>query len=149
MSDADYKAFMNNGKEWDRLRHIGYLPSEPEMQSLQAQNDALRKKYNRDPSLGEYPKFHTGGESLTAGWAQILPGELVFPSSLSSDIKTLISVATGITGKSTESITHNTTDNRREIKIDKLLNIENNRMEDDVDSEIFARQLSRAVLQIS
>jgi DNA repair exonuclease SbcCD ATPase subunit len=99
--------------------------------------------------LSKLPKFHTGGQSLTAGWAQVLPGELFFPSSLSTDLKTLIAVSSGITGKVAKGDSYSTTDNRKEIKIGTLLNVENMPMEDEIDGEILSRQLYRAVLSLA
>ena len=39
-------------------------------------------------------------------------------------------------------------DNRKEVKIGNLVNIENNHMEDEVDSNIFARELSRQLANL-
>jgi hypothetical protein len=140
MNHEDYTQFIANGKAW-------YSASAAEKIKLQAENDAMRAKYGIP--AGEYPKFHTGGQSLTAGWAQVLPGELFFPSSLSTDLKTLIAVSSGITGKVAKGDSYSTTDNRKEIKIGTLLNVENMPMEDEIDGEILSRQLYRAVLSLA
>jgi predicted HicB family RNase H-like nuclease len=142
MAHEDYTQFIANGKAW-------YSASEADKALLQAQNDALRVKYGRDPSAGEYPQFHTGGQSLSEGWAKVLPGELFFPASLSTDLKTLIAVSSGITGKVAKGDTYSTTDNRKEVKIGTLLSVENMNMEDEIDGETLARELNRAVLSLA
>lgn len=140
MSDSDYKQFIENGKKWEMLSAMGYTErNNEEMYMLRKSNDDLRKKYGRDPTLGEYPKFHTGAKTLSYGLAMFKPGELVFPPNLSEKLENLISVL------NTNPIPNKITDNRREIKIDKLLNIEKNVMEDQVDSRVLARELERAV----
>jgi TP901 family phage tail tape measure protein len=141
MTHEDYTQFISNGKAW-------YSASEADKALLQAQNDALRVKYGRDPSAGEYPQFHTGGQSLSEGWAKVLPGELFFPASLSTDLKTLIAVSSGITGKVAKGDSYSTTDNRKEVKIGTLLSVENMNMEDEIDGEILSRQLYRAALNL-
>ncbi len=142
MTDTDYQQFIENGKQWN-------VASQSNKAILQSQNDALRIKYGQDPAKGEYPKFHTGGESLSEGWAKVLPGELFFPSNLSTDLKTLIAVTSGITGKVANGNSSSTTDNRKEIKIGNLLNVENMPMGDNIDGEILARELQRAILSLS
>jgi TP901 family phage tail tape measure protein len=141
MTHEDYTQFIANGKAW-------YSASEADKALLQAQNDALRVKYGRDPSAGEYPQFHTGGQSLSEGWAKVLPGELFFPASLSTDLKTLIAVSSGITGKVAGNSNISTTDNRKEVKIGTLLSVENMNIEDEMDGEILSRQLYRAALNL-
>jgi hypothetical protein len=116
------------------------------MQRLNELNDELRDKY--DIPAGEYPKFHKGGQSLSADMAEIIPGEIFFPPDFSKDLKTLIAVSSGITGKVAKGDTYSTTDNRKEIKIDKLLSVENMHMEDEIDGEILSRQLYRAVISL-
>jgi hypothetical protein len=139
MSNSDYERFIANGTAW--------YGASPEQQAiLQAENDALRAKYGIP--AGEYPKFHKGGMSLTSGKADIIPGEIFFPPDLSKDLRTLIAVSSGITGKVANNNVVNT-DNRKETKIATLLNVENMHMEDEIDGEILARELNRAVLAIS
>jgi TP901 family phage tail tape measure protein len=140
MAHEDYVQFIANGKAW-------YSASEADKALLQAQNDAMRAKYGIP--AGEYPAFHSGGQSLTAGWAQVLPGEIFFPPDFSKDLKTLIAVSSGITGKVAKGDTYSTTDNRKEIKIGTLLNVENMPMEDETDGEILSRQLYRAILSLA
>jgi hypothetical protein len=149
MTDEDYLAMMANKNRWWELYNAGYAhSSNAEMQRVNAENDALRNKYGIP--AGEYPKFHTGGESLTAGWAQVLPGELWFPKDLSKDLKTLMAVSSGITGKvAGKSKDYPTTDNRKKINLNgPLLNVENMHMEDEIDGEILSRELQRAILAI-
>lgn len=147
MSNADYQKFIANGERWKQLQSQGFKESmNAEMQKLRAENDALRMKYGRDPKLGEYPKFHTGAKTLSYGLAMFKPGELVFPPDLSTRLESLIDVLYARPIQSTSS--SSLTDNRKEIKIDKLLNIERNYMEDDVDSEILVRQLQRSLTSL-
>lgn len=141
MSDADYKKFIENGKRWEMLSAMGYTErTNEEMYMLRKANDALRAKYGRDPALGEYPKFHTGAKTLSYGLAMFKPGELAFPPNLSTKLEDLISIL-----KTTPISNKITANNRPNINIDKLLNIEKNVMEDQVDSRILARELERAV----
>jgi hypothetical protein len=147
MNHEDYTAMMTNKDRWWELFNAGNMQnSNAEMQNLNAMNDELRAKYGIP--AGEYPAFHSGGQSLTAGWAQVLPGEIFFPPDFSKDLKTLIAVSSGITGKVAKGDTYSTTDNRKEINIGTLLNVENMPMEDEIDGEILSRQLNRAVLSL-
>ena len=147
MTDADYQKMMANKERWWELYNAGFKESmNAQMQKAHAENDAIRRKYGRDPALGEYPKFHTGAKTLSYGLAMFKPGELVFPPELSTKLEALISVLNTRPIQQVQSYPVN--DNRREIKIDKLLNIENNRMEDEIDGEILSKQLQRAVLSI-
>ncbi len=134
MSNRDYEKFIANGVAW-------YSASPEQRKILQAENDALRAKYGIP--AGEYPKFHTGAETLSYGMALFKPGELVFPPDLSKDLKTLIAVSRGITNR----VNTNTYDNRKQVNLNgPLLNVEYMYMEDDIDGEILARQLNRAVI---
>ncbi|MDU5081223.1 phage tail tape measure protein [uncultured Tissierella sp.] len=92
------------------------------------------------------PKMHKGGKSLSYGAVEMMPGELAFPPDLSTKLESLIEVlyARPISQSSSKSFANN----RKEIKIDKLLNIERNYMEDDVDSSILARELQRQLSSI-
>jgi hypothetical protein len=147
MTDEDYLAMMGNKAKWWKLFNAGNSQNNnSEMQRLNELNDELRDKY--DIPAGEYPKFHKGGQSLSAGMAEIIPGEIFFPPDFSKDLKTLIAVSSGITGKVAKGDTYSTTDNRKEIKIDKLLSVENMHMEDEIDGEILSRQLYRAVISL-
>ncbi|OZV12345.1 phage tail tape measure protein [Tissierella sp. P1] len=146
MTDADYLRFQSNGEKWKELQRQGFSHSNnAEMQRLQAENDRLRIKYGRDPNLGEYPEFHTGAKTLSYGVAMFKPGELVFPPDLSTRLETLIDV---LYQRPMSQSSSSLTDNRKEIKIDKLLNIERNYMEDDIDSEILVRQLQRSLTSL-
>ncbi|TCU72848.1 TP901 family phage tail tape measure protein [Tissierella praeacuta] len=93
--------------------------------------------------VGGLPKMHKGGKSLSYGAVEMMPGELTFPPDLSTKLESLMQVlyVRPISQSSSSSLT----DNRKEIKIDKLLNIEKNYMEDDVDSDILVRQLQRSI----
>lgn len=136
MSDSDYKTFKANGDAWDKASATDRI-------KLQAANDALRRKYGRNPTLGEYPKFHTGAETLSYGMAMFKPGELVFPPTLSTDLKALIST---LSGNRSSRIQGTSTDNRQTTNFNSpLLHVEKMVLEDDVDTEIFANEIARAV----
>lgn len=141
MTDADYKTFIANGEKWFATDDTAARAS------LQAENDRLRKKYGQDPTLGEYPKFHTGGTVLESGRLIAKKGELILPPDLSKSVNRLFSALKS--GSHTVKSTSNTTyDNKRDIKIDKLVNIEKFQPSDDVDSEIMARQIGRELTRI-
>lgn len=95
--------------------------------------------------VASLPKMHSGGKTMSYGAAYMKPGELVFPPDLSLKLDGLLDFlkASPAYRSSSNSYAY---DNRKEVKIDKLLNIEQNYMEDDVDSEILARELRRAII---
>ncbi|MPM72199.1 hypothetical protein SDC9_119172 [bioreactor metagenome] len=147
MIDEDYNIMMRNKARWWELYNAGNKHNDNiEMQRVNAENDTLRAKYNIP--AGQYPKFHTGGETLSEGWAKVKPGEFFFPPDLSKDLKALFPVLSGLSGKVSKSSSSTSYDNRKEVKIDKLLNVENMHMEDEIDGEILARQLHHAVRSI-
>ena len=149
MTDEDYQTMMSNKERWWQLYEQGYTQEmNAEMQLLNRENDTIRRKYGRNPALGEYPKFHEGAKTLSYGIAMFKPGELIFPPELSIKLEALISVLNRKPLQQMQSIDQ-TYDNRRNIQIDKLLNIENNRMEDEIDSELLSRELRRVILAIS
>lgn len=90
------------------------------------------------------PKMHTGGKTLSYGAVYMKPGELVFPPDLSIKLEGLIAALYHRPINQTSTIT----DNRKDVRIDTLLNIENNYMEDEVDSEILSRNLQRALASL-
>ncbi len=149
MSDKDYQDFIANGKQWAALQAKGYKEANnKEMQQLHSANDDLRKKYGQDPASGAYPKFHSGAETLSYGWAYFKPGELVFPPHLSADLKTIISYAQAGAFRQT-GVQSSPTDNRRQIQLNgPLLNVENMNMEDQADEQSLASELKRAVVRI-
>src|SRR5690606_35841757 len=73
------------------------------------------------------PKMHTGGKTLSYGAVYMKPGELVFPPDLSIKLEGLIAALYHRPINQTSTIT----DNRKDVRIDTLLNIENNYMEDE------------------
>ena len=97
--------------------------------------------------LSRLPQFHSGGQSLTAGLAKIIPGEIFFPPSFSTDLKTLIAVTSGITGKvAGNSGTNNSIDKRVINNFNApLFNSEKTTFEDEMDGEILSRELQRAI----
>lgn len=96
--------------------------------------------------VANLPQMHSGGETLSYGAVYMKPGELVFPPGLSTKLEALISVLN--TRPIQQMQSYPATDNRREIKIDRLLNIEKNYMEDEIDGEILSKQLQRAILAV-
>ncbi len=142
MSDSDYNKMMTNKSRWWELYNAGQLAStSEEMQRLNAENDTIRRKYNRDISLGEYPKFHQGAKTLSYGMAMFKPGELVFPPDLSTKLESLISV---LNIKPAQQLT-NTTNDRRVILQGPLFNSERTVFEDDTDMEGLARELKHVI----
>lgn len=89
------------------------------------------------------PKMHGGGKSLSYGAVEMMPGELTFPPGLSAGLERLFPLLSNLGKSNTRTETSSLTDNRREIKIQNLLNIENNHMEDDVDERSLSRELER------
>lgn len=147
MSDADYKKFKENGWRWAELQAQGFKQAtNAEMQRLNAENDALRIKYGRDPGLGEKPQFHTGAKTLSYGVAEFMPGELVFPPDLSIKLEGLIAAL--YQRPISQSTSSSFADNRKEIKFNNLLNIERNYMEDEIDGDILSRQLQRQLTSL-
>lgn len=96
--------------------------------------------------ISNLPKAHSGGQTLSYGAVYMKPGELIFPPDLSTKLESLISVLYKNPIQKLQSIS--TTDNRKQIQIDKILNIERNYMEDEVDSNILSRELQRAIFSI-
>lgn len=95
--------------------------------------------------IASLPKAHTGAQVLTYGAAYLKPGELVFPPDLSIKLESLIQA---LYRQPISQSSNSFTDNRKEIHIDRLLNIENNYIEDEVDGEILVRTLKRAISSI-
>lgn len=96
--------------------------------------------------VSKLPKMHSGGKTLSYGAVYMKPGELVFPPDLSTKLESLIEV---IYQRPMQATTPSSfADNRKEVKIDKLLNIERNYIEDEVDGDILARQLARQITSI-
>ena len=106
--------------------------------------ETLRKMYYKEAKefVDSLPKAHTGAEVLTYGAAYLKPGELIFPPDLSSKLEELIKV---LYKQPVQNLTQKTYDNRKEVRIGNLLHIERNYMEDEVDAQILARELSRAI----
>ena len=143
MSETDYRRFLANGERWHELYNQGYTSATSiEMRKLNEENDKLRKKYGRDVSLGEYPKFHTGGKTLSYGIARYKPGELVFPPNLAEKLEVLIAIL----GR--QNFGKQAVNGDKTVKIGTLLNIEKNLIEDDADLTILVREMARAVQRI-
>lgn len=93
------------------------------------------------------PKFHNGGMALTDGLAILKKKEMVLTPDLSLKMEGLLNFLKGSTTFNKTS-TSNAYDNRKEVKIDRLVNIERNIMEDEVDSDMFAREINRLVKSV-
>ena len=148
MSEEDYQTMMENKERWWELYYQGYREStNTEMQRLHAENDAIRRKYGRNPALGEYPKFHEGAKTLSYGIAMFKPGELIFPPGLSTKLEELISVL------STRPVTQVRTamDEKKLVQnfYAPLFNSERTYFEDEIDGEILSKQLKRGIVAIS
>ena len=98
---------------------------------------------NAKEYIAGLPKMHEGGKSLSFGAVEMMPGELVFPPDLSIRLENLIQALyqRPISGGSSIS----KTDNRKDVKIENLVRIDRNYMEDEVDSDMFAREIGRLV----
>lgn len=95
--------------------------------------------------LKDMPIAHTGAKTIKEGAYWLAPGELVVRPDLT---RALESFLTPFRGGNTAGTSSTSVDNRREIKIGNLLNIENNHMAGDVDGGILSRELQRAVMAI-
>lgn len=93
--------------------------------------------------LASLPKAHSGGETLSYGAVYMKPGELIFPDTLSTDLKTLISVLRGGSSRQLQNISND----KRVINNFNapLFNSERTMFEDETDTQIFARELVRAI----
>ena len=95
--------------------------------------------------IDRLPRAHTGAKTLSYGAVYMKPGELIFPPDLSTKMEGLIAA---LYARPISQNSSSLTDNRSIFNIDKLLNIEKNYMEDDVDGEILARELGRQIVNI-
>lgn len=91
------------------------------------------------------PKAHGGGKTLSYGAVYMKPGENIYPPDLSTKLDGLVEFL-----KVNPTYKSNSTsyDNRKDVKIDTLLRIERNYMEDEVDSEMLARELNRQLANL-
>jgi hypothetical protein len=120
-----------------------------QLEKLSAKDAAQLHKMNYQQSLqylSKLPKAHGGAESLSYGAAYLKPGELIFPPTLSADLKALISVVRGGSSKQIQSST--TLDNSRRTEIKEVLHVDNMYLGDETDSDILSRQLGRVVASI-
>lgn len=147
MSESDYQRFKENGWRWAELEAQGYKQAtNAEMQKLNAENDALRIKYGRDPALGEKPKFHKGAKTLSYGVAEFMPGEYVFPPDLSKKMDGLLEFLKSNPVYQSNSNSYST--DKRVIIQGPLYNSERTVFEDNTDEASFARELQRALLAV-
>ena len=89
--------------------------------------------------VANLPRYHTGRLNGMEELAVLRKDEIVFPPELSRGLRALFPIISNI-GKNGDSY-----DNRKHIRIDKLVNIENNRMEDNTDEWSFAREINRTL----
>jgi hypothetical protein len=121
---------------YDQLRILG-SKGQSVADQLQKMGYAAAKKY-----VDSLPKAHTGAEVLSYGAAYLKPGELIFPPTLSADLKSMM-IALQRGGNKTIQENRSFSDSRKEVKIDKLVNIEKFIPEDSADYSILARELKR------
>lgn len=119
---------------YSTLRSLG-LTGQSVADFLSSANYESAKSY-----VDNLPKFHDGGWAYSDGLAVIKKNELIFPPDLSIKMDGLLKF---LKGNSIYQSNSAATDNRKDVKIDTLLRIERNYMEDEVDSEILARELNR------
>lgn len=125
----------NSAKQYyNTLRGLG-LTGQSVADFLSGANYESAKSY-----VDNLPKFHDGGWAYSDGLAVIKKNELIFPPDLSIKMDGLLKF---LKGNPTYQSNSSTTDNRKDVKIDTLLKIERNYMEDEVDGEILARELGR------
>ena len=147
MSDADYNTFVQNGARWQELNALGDAASKAEMERLNAQNDKLRMKYGKSPSLGEYPQFHTGGKTLSYGMAYYKPGEMIFPPDLTRRMESLIDALYSPQSSLNKQQFNDSTG--RIVNFNApLYNSEKTSFEDNADEQSFSNELMRAVNHI-
>ncbi|HHX60993.1 MAG TPA: phage tail tape measure protein [Epulopiscium sp.] len=89
------------------------------------------------------PKMHKGGKSLSYGAVEMMPGELTFPPDLSVGLERLFPLLSNLAKGNVATESTSSTDNRKSIKIENLLRIDNNHMQDDVDERSLSRELER------
>lgn len=92
--------------------------------------------------VAKLPQMHSGGETLSYGAVYMKPGELVFPPSLSTDLKALIAALSGGGSNMMQNISN---DNRKSVRIDKAVNIEHFHNEDEIDIAILSREIRREI----
>ena len=140
-TDGDASAAQKATQYYNQLRGLGGK-GQTVADILNASNyeDAMRYVSN-------LPKFHDGGKVLSDGKLIAKKGEMILTPDLSLKMEGLLNFLRGSTIFNKTS-TSNAYDNRKEVKIDRLVNIERNVMEDEVDSDMFARELNRLVKSI-
>lgn len=138
-TDGDSSAASKASQYYSTLRSLG-LTGQSVADFLSGANYESAKKY-----VEGLPKAHGGGKTLSYGGVYMKPGELIFPPDLSIKMDGLLKF---LKGNSTYQSSSATTDNRKDVKIDTLLRIERNYMEDEVDSEMLARELGRQILNL-
>ncbi len=140
-TDGDSSAAQKATQYYNQLRSLGSA-GQTVADFLNNANYETAKQY-----VNSLPKFHTGGWAYSDGLAVLKKDELIFPSDLSLKMEGLLNFLKGNPTYQNSS-TSNKYDNRKEVKIDKLVNIENNHMEDEVDNYQFAREINRLVKSI-
>lgn len=131
--DGDLSAADRAVQYYEQLRSLGYNG-----QSVASQLNAANYETAKD-IVANLPRYHTGRFGGMEELAVLRKDEIVWPPELSRGMRALFPIIKNL-GKNATSY-----DNRKEIKIEKLVNIENNYMEDDADEQSFAREVSRAL----
>ena len=109
------------------------------------EQDLISKGWEYDSSgTLQPPKSHGGSLISSAGIAELIPGELVFPPDLSIQMQRLISVLSAKPLSASQTQQQWRDGGNVEIR-GNLLNIENANFEDETDIEIMSRELLRQV----
>lgn len=140
-TDGDASAAQKATQYYNQLRGLGGK-GQSVADFLSASNYEDSRQY-----VNNLPKFHDGGKVLSDGKLIAKKGEMILTPDLSLKMEGLLNFLRGSTTFNKTS-TSNAYDNRKEVKIDRLVNIERNIMEDEVDSDMFAREINRLVKSI-
>lgn len=140
-TDGDASAAQKATQYYNQLRGLGGK-GQSVADFLSASNYEDSRQY-----VNNLPKFHDGGKVLSDGKLIAKKGEMILTPDLSLKMESLLNFLRGSTTFNKTS-TSNAYDNRKEVKIDRLVNIERNIMEDEVDSDMFAREINRLVKSV-
>ncbi len=133
-TDGDMSAADKAVQYYNQLRNLGST-GQTVADYLNTANYESAKNY-----VNNLPKMHSGGKTLSYGAVYMKPGELTFPPDLSKGLERLFPLLSNLAKSG-----NMTYDQKKEIKIDRLVNIENNRMEDNADEQSFAREINRVL----
>lgn len=102
---------------------------------------------SRDMKAG---KAHTGAMTASAGIAELIPGEMIFPPNLSAQLERLIGVLTArpLSPSIAQEQWRSGSSGGRVSIAGNLLNVEKAMFEDETDMEIFAREINRQLANL-